>query len=391
MEAENKTIKMTVNHLPVLTWNKLKMNAGTAEIRILPLPEAAEKESLPAEGITVSRQPLQKAAEWMNSVGGQSAETYVGGKVGIYAEQAFATGLGAEFDAFLLANAALSTRVYTVEAGAKPEAPVLLHADFGSGANGYASVVIYAKEGAEATFVMDYTSDRDAAGFSAVSTKVYCEKGAVVHLKKINLLGSGFLQLDDTGAVLDDDAAFDFLQMELGGAQTFAGCCVNQLGQKSRFTGSTGYLCRGTQKLDMNYAAVQRGKKTESDMAVKGVLLDHAEKMFRGTIDFRNGSAGSVGNEQEDTLLLSPDVHNKTIPLILCEEEDVDGRHGATIGRLSEDLLFYLETRGLSEKDAERIMIRGRLDGIAREIPDETIRNGIHAFVEEAFGNEELE
>ena len=64
------------------------------------------------------------------------------------------------------------------------------------------------------------------------------------------------------------------------------------------------------------------------------------KKTFRGTIDFRCGSSGSVGDEQEDVLLLGENIVNKTIPLILCEEEDVDGRHGATIGRLPEDMLF---------------------------------------------------
>ncbi|HCJ91382.1 MAG TPA: hypothetical protein DHV71_05810 [Acidaminococcaceae bacterium] len=115
---------------------------------------------------------------------------------------------------------------------------------------------------------------------------------------------------------------------------------------------------------------------------VKGVLADRAVKIFRGTIDFRNGSAGSVGDEQEDVLLLDEDVINKTVPVILCEEEDVDGRHGASIGRLSEDILFYLATRGIGEKEAQRLMLRGRLAGIARAIPDEETVKLIDAAID---------
>ena len=138
--------------------------------------------------------------------------------------------------------------------------------------------------------------------------------------------------------------------------------------------------------LDLNYVTAQRGKKTVSNFNFKGVLQDRARKTLRDTIDFRNGSAGSVGDEQEDVLLLAPPVVNKSVPVILCEEEDVDGRHGASIGRLSEDMLYYLETRGLSEKVATVMMVRGRLHSIEREIPDDETQNAIDAFISEQFG-----
>ena len=84
-------------------------------------------------------------------------------------------------------------------------------------------------------------------------------------------------------------------------------------------------------------------------MTVNGVLRDSSQKTFRGTIDFKTGSSGAVGAETEDVLLLGETVVNKTVPLILCAEEDVKGSHGATIGQLDEEMLFYLGSRGISE------------------------------------------
>ena len=84
--------------------------------------------------------------------------------------------------------------------------------------------------------------------------------------------------------------------------------------------------------------ALHEGKKTQSNMQAGGVLRDHAFKLYRGTIDFKWGAKGAVGNEKEDVLLLSNDVVNQTIPLILCAEEDVEGNHGATIGKLDDEL-----------------------------------------------------
>ena len=98
-----------------------------------------------------------------------------------------------------------------------------------------------------------------------------------------------------------------------------------------------------------------------------GALTDSAEKVFRGTIDFKNGSAGSTGSEQETVLLLGDDVVNKTVPLILCAEENVEGNHGATIGELDDETLFYFESRGIGREAAENLMARAAVERLARE------------------------
>ena len=94
-------------------------------------------------------------------------------------------------------------------------------------------------------------------------------------------------------------------------------------------------------------------------------------KFFRGSIDFKRGSSGSKGAETENVLLLGDDVENKTIPLILCAEEDVDGSHGATIGELDEETLFYFAARGIDQETAEDIMTKAKLEVLYQHIQDE--------------------
>ena len=74
---------------------------------------------------------------------------------------------------------------------------------------------------------------------------------------------------------------------------------------------------------------------------------------------------------------------NRSIPLILCKEENVDGRHGATIGQLSDDMLFYMEARGIDKETAKKIMVRARLDSIARMIPDEKLKDKVSSYLDE--------
>lgn len=79
--------------------------------------------------------------------------------------------------------------------------------------------------------------------------------------------------------------------------------------------------------------------------------------------------------------MLDDTVVNQTIPLILCEEEDVEGNHGATIGKLDEELLFYLESRGIPEAEVYEMMAKARIDAISSRIRDEATRKLVAEYL----------
>ena len=387
--TENRN-SVIVNRLPSLTWNRLGVNRAYVDLDSLPaVSDEAVFTSANTEQVSTETKATPEATAWADGfTQGIRREAYIAAKSAIYQAQAFATGLGGDYTE-LIGKLVPETTVFTLEENQKPEKPVILSWDFGKGAKAAAQQIIYAKKGSQATFLLNYLSDRDAAGHCAFETKVILEEGAHVRLMKVNLLGSGFVVLDDSAAVLGENAVFDFVQMELGGAKTYTGCYADQCGDHSIFTVNTGYMVNRDHLMDINYVAAQRGKNTDSKIYVKGSLRDEAFKVFRGTIDFRKGSKGSVGDEQEDVLIFDPGVVNKTVPVILTEEEEVDGRHGATIGNLSEDIMFYLGTRGIAKADAEMLMTRGRLLSVAHMIPDTETVDKISDFIEEAFGDHE--
>ena len=387
--AENNN-SVIVNRLPSLTWNRLGVNRAYVDLNRLPEVSAeAVQTSINTEQVRMETKLTAEAVAWADGFSqGIRRESCIAAKTAIYQEQAFATGLGGDYTD-LIEKLVPETTIFTVEEDQKPEKPVILSWDFGEGAKAAAQQIIYAKKGSESTFLLNCISSRDAAGHCAFETKVILEEGAVVHLMKVNLLGSGFVVMDDSAAVVGDHAVFDFIQMELGGSRTYTGCYADQCGNESVFTVNTGYMANRDHLMDINYVAAQRGKNTDSKIYVRGSLRDTAEKVFRGTIDFRRGSKGSVGDEQEDVLIFDPGVVNKTVPVILTEEEEVDGRHGATIGNLSKDILFYLGTRGIARAEAEMLMTRGRLLSVAHMIPDTDTVDKISDFIEEAFGDHE--
>ena len=85
--------------------------------------------------------------------------------------------------------------------------------------------------------------------------------------------------------------------------------------------------------------------------------------------------------------MLGKNIVNKTIPLILGEEEKVNGRHAASSGKLSEDMLFYMETRGIDERAAREMMIRSNISRVSRLIPNDEIRAAADMFIDRLFAN----
>ena len=321
MPSENKGL--IINRLPSPTWNRLGVNRALAQTP----PSLDDRADYLSERNTfqVDKKtfPTGQANEFADSFsGGIRREKYIAGKTAIYQEQHFASGLGAEFDAYI--NESVGTAdVYTVEEGKKLAAPVVLTFDFGGGADTASMRIIRACKDSESVFIINRKSAGNAAGFFATMTKVIVEHGAKLHLINVNLTGAGYTVLDDTAAAVGESAEFDFTQLMLGGDKIYAGCYADLCGDKSVLNINAGYAAESDNSADINYIACHRGKKTVSKINVSGSLKDKAVKVFRDTIDFRNGSAGSEGDEREDVLLLSPKVTNKTVPVILTEEEEV--------------------------------------------------------------------
>lgn len=257
-----------------------------------------------------------------------------------------------------------------------PSAPLILN--FTSKGNTVSSQTIYATENTESTIIFVYESDSKS---QIIRTKIYAEENAKIHIIKVQLLDKKAVQLDDTAFIGEDNAKMQFTQIELGGAHIDSGLHVNLKGYKSNFTSNVSYICKDNQYLDMNHIVYHYGKKSECKMDVNGTVKDDATKTYRGTIDFKNGCAGSKGNEMEETLLLSPTAVNKSLPVILCDEEDVEGEHGSTIGRISQDILFYMQTRGISKSEAEKLMTRAKVQAVADLIPCDDVRNEILQFI----------
>lgn len=342
------SIDIKVNRLPARTWNWLQMN----ESRLSQI-EAKGICKVEMEGKTAETPWIKERFDSIDS------------------------GMGGDMTRLVKQNGAAPLHL---AAAAGSEETVKLHFSFADGEESGRTVDLSAEEGGRLTVIMDYTSQKNAAGLGAVQTRLRAGRNAVIRLVQLQLLGEGYTLLNDIGGVCADGGEIQVLQLFLGAAKTFAGCRVELNGSESRLMADIGYFGRREQMFDMNYAAIHRGKKSQSLMKADGILKDASSKLFRQTIDFKKGASGAQGDEREEVLLLSDDAVNRSIPLILCGEEDVKGNHGATVGRLDEDLMFYLCSRGMSETDVCNMIARARMDALCRKIGDAAAEEQLQQF-----------
>ena len=202
-------------------------------------------------------------------------------------------------------------------------------------------------------------------------------EGAVLRLIQVRRSGGPAQEINHVRVRCADRARFEWYRIVLGGSSTLDDCSVTLEGRESAFEAEIAYRLGGEERLDMNCEAIHLGRRTRSEILASGVLREKAFKLLRGTIDLRTGCAGAVGNEMEDVLLVDDTVRNQSVPVILCSEEDVEGNHGATIGRLDESLVFYLASRGMSPEEIDRMMAQAKMDAVLRKIPDAAIREAL--------------
>ena len=257
-------------------------------------------------------------------------------------------------------------------AGGEENEPIRVEIE-GKGEYSYKAVNVTAKAGSRVTV---YEIFRAGANL-AVETRLTVRENATVRLVQVQATQPGSVLYNSVTGECADGGRIELTQVLVGRGDVYCDSGVELNGRQSGLKAEIGYLGRDSQKLDMNLVVNHWGKNTESEIDATGALKDEAKKIFRGTIDFKRGSSDSVGNEKETVLMLGENVVNKTVPLILCAEENVVGNHGATIGEMDDETLFYFESRGIDRETAEDMLARAAVERLAREIGDERMKRAI--------------
>ena len=292
-------------------------------------------------------------------------------------------GMGQEVTDYVESQA-FKSDFYNVPARTKREEPIVVAVS--AAQNQCANTGIIVREGAEATVVIaafagdagdggnapaGSDANDDTLPTSAALTRIVVEAGAKLHLIEMLGVNEGQQHLESVGLEIHQDAAVDVKQYALGGSTIGLGLTANLVGAQARLDLNNRYHATHEETLDINHLVRMRGTSTRALLTESGVLNEASKKTLRATIDLVRGAKDAQGNEIETVMILGDDVVNKTMPAILCDEDDVAGNHGATIGSVSPEQLDYLAARGLSHQAAEQMFIRALFEDAIINAPEE--------------------
>jgi len=244
-------------------------------------------------------------------------------------------------------------------------------------------LLVVAEPESRFTVIEEYASvDPALAGYSNAVVEIAVEQAAKVEYVSVQNLSRGTWHFASHHARVERDAELDWVAGGFGSAKGKIRI-QNDLagpGATSRVTGA--YFADGSQHLDYDTFQEHIAPNTTSDFAFKGALRDTATAVWRGMIRVEKEAQRTNAYQENRNLLLAPTAHADSIPGLEILANDVRCTHGATLGQVDREQLFYLMARGLSRAEAERLIVRGFFQDVLDRIELEPVREALAAALE---------
>lgn len=244
-------------------------------------------------------------------------------------------------------------------------------------------IEIVAKEDTNSTIIIKYLSDDKVQAYHNGILRVNAKENSNINIIIVNLMNSNsnnFMSIENS---LEDNSKINYCIVDFGGKNSITNYYSNIIGANSDNKLNTIYLGKENQLFDLNYIGELRGEKSNIDIEVQGALKDSAKKHFKGTIDFKKGCKKATGNENEACMLLSDKAKSLALPMLLCSEEDVEGNHSSSAGKIGEKELFYIMSRGFELKEAMKLMVRAKFNKILENIENKGLKEEILQEIDE--------
>lgn len=146
-------------------------------------------------------------------------------------------------------------------------------------------------------------------------------------------------------------------------------------------------ITAGKQFEGVNTRVTNYGKRTIGNINQRGVITDHSRLIFNGIGHIIKGASGANAEQQNRVLMMSSHAHGDANPILLIDENDVLAGHAASVGQVDQNQLYYLMSRGLDKKTAQRMVIRGFLGDVLVSIPSKAIREQLVQTIERKLAN----
>ena len=256
-----------------------------------------------------------------------------------------------------LNNACVSNNTITIASGTKTNVVINLHGNSNNYHNGVFR--IHVQDGANANMTIIANIGNTSADFTMFDVVV--DSNAILNMCIVNV-SSKYSVINYNSKIVGNNSTNNLYSIYLGN-----NACV----------------------LDINYNIVVCGTNSKADIQVVGALQNNSTKHFKGTIDFVKGCVNSCGSETEECLMLDNTCHSIALPMILCGEESVDGKHATSVGKIDEKIMFYLNSRGLTPAQATTLVVKAHFSKILSYVSDKQIVSTITDLINKELSYED--
>lgn len=262
---------------------------------------------------------------------------------------------------------------------------VVLHDD--TQASFFNHVILVTEESAEVTYVENYLSTVSGDGCQVnIISEVIAGANSKIAYGSVDFLDKGFTGHIMRRGTTAADATINWSLGLMSEGNQIIDNTTNLIGDRSTSDLKSVVVGRGEQTINLTSRIVQYGKETDGHILKHGVMKEKASSIFNGIGYIKHGGSGSSANQESRVLMLSENARGDANPILLIDEDDVEAGHAASVGRVDPEQLYYLMSRGISQHEAERLVIHGFLDPVVRELPIADVQRQLREVIELKVG-----
>ncbi|HNO32509.1 MAG TPA: Fe-S cluster assembly protein SufD, partial [Anaerolineales bacterium] len=239
----------------------------------------------------------------------------------------------------------------------------------------FSHLIVYVEDGASVTYVHEAASpDETGHAMHAGIVEIYVGQDANLRFVELQSWGRHVWNFSHERARVDRGGSLDWIFGAVGSRLTKNFSDLDLVGEGAQGRMSGFYFTDGTQHLDHDTQQNHMAPHCTSDLLFKGALKGKSRSVWQGMIYVAPGAQKTDGYQANRNLVLDDQARADSIPGLEILADDVRCTHGATVGKLEQEPLFYLKSRGIPRKEAEQLVVEGFFDPIMQRIPFEGVR-----------------
>ncbi|WP_300560738.1 Fe-S cluster assembly protein SufD [Companilactobacillus sp.] len=249
-------------------------------------------------------------------------------------------------------------------------------------------VLVVADEGSEVTYLENFLSQgTHAENIANVVVEVVAEDNSHVHFSALDQFGENVSTYLNRHGYVGNNAELDWAIGFMNDGKVVGDFGTDLRGEGSHTEAKVVAITTGEQVTGIDTKVTNYGKHSIGHILQHGVILQSSTLTFNGVGHIVKGARGSDAQQESRVLMLSRTARGDADPILLIDENDVTAGHAASVGRVNEDQMYYLMSRGIDEETAQRLVIRGFLSSVITEIPEKEVRVRLTDMIERKLIN----